>query len=105
MSCGSLCYHGQEWYTCNVCASLRGRELASRRTRKPYEAPRVLASVPARVGVAALLGAATAPYARPPGVPAASVPAAELARWRELAAEAGDPLCALARSILARGAS
>jgi hypothetical protein len=35
------------------------------------------------------------------------VPAAELARWRELAAEAGpcadcdDPLCALARAVLA----
>lgn len=78
---------------------------ASSRVRKPYDAPRVIASAPARVGVAALLGAATAPYARPPGVPRC-VPPAELAAWRELAAEAGpcadcdDPLCALARAIL-----
>lgn len=90
-----------------MCAGLRAPAPAPRSARKPYEAPRVLASVPARVGVAALLGAATAPYARPPGVPVAAVPAAELARWRELAAEAGacdecdDPLCALARAVLA----
>lgn len=90
-----------------MCASLQGQGLASRRTRKPYEAPRVISSTPARVGLATLPGAA---LAHPERVRQAlgSVPAAVLASWRELAAagapcragECTDPLCELARAIL-----
>lgn len=76
--------------------------VSPRSARKPYERPLVLASIPARLGVPALLGLAS----RPPGVPT-TVPAAELARWRELALAGGpcrecdDALCTLARAVLA----
>lgn len=84
-----------------MCASLQVQGLASRRTRKPYEAPRVTSSGPARVGAHALLGPLVAHLMRP-------VPAATLARWRRLAMEGApcragectDPLCELARSLL-----
>lgn len=67
-----------------------------------YRAPAVSDAGPARVGVASLLGAAGRPYGPPPGVPASL-----LTRWRELALDAGpcadcrDPLCMLARSVIA----
>lgn len=90
-------------------ASSQDFEPASRRARKPYTAPAVAAESPARVGLATLLGAFLAPWRRPPGVPAAAVPPAELAKLRELAAlgapcragDCDDPMCALARAVLA----